>query len=266
MKSRIISLFCIASLLLFLSSSVYGMGGTPPDEQTQETIAPTSAPAAGDKRVEEVDRARAEIKQDRAELDKTEKYAWVLDSRIIEARKAGNVQKLVDLKELEMQNLAKAKMLQDSIAKKIETYPELKVSEALEAAKDQTAGQAQTAQTQQVAPIIPIEQQTAAPAPAAAAPQAAPKPAFKQQANSTQIVYHEVEAGDTLFSISRKYFGTPSVYKIIAKENNLANPGALNKGMVLKIDLRWKNMVPPAPKPAAIPQPVLPQPVVNPPL
>jgi nucleoid-associated protein YgaU len=81
---------------------------------------------------------------------------------------------------------------------------------------------------------------------------AAPAPAGK-------IVYHTVAAGETLMSISRRYFGGDSSYYMeIARMNNISNPNALYRGMRLKIDTGMaggRTVVQPAPKPAPTPAP-----------
>ena len=46
--------------------------------------------------------------------------------------------------------------------------------------------------------------------------------------------------GDTLMSISRKYFDTPAYYKDIAKMNNIADIRYLPQGTKLMIDLNLK--------------------------
>lgn len=53
---------------------------------------------------------------------------------------------------------------------------------------------------------------------------------------TSRIIYHVVAAGDTLMSISRKYFnGSASYYKKIAKTNGITDPRRLKVGMRLKI-------------------------------
>lgn len=46
---------------------------------------------------------------------------------------------------------------------------------------------------------------------------------------------YTVKEGDTLFMIAQKYYNDGYKYTGIAKENNLANPDALEKGQVLQI-------------------------------
>ena len=252
--NRKASTFILASLfMLLLSTSSYSMGGGAPSESDQ-------TPPSDDKRVEQIDKARAEIKQDRAELDKIEKYMWSLDTKITDARNSENTKRLLDLKEQEQDTLERARLLKGDISRLMEQYPELKVSEALEAAKEnpqpvqqaqqaeQPAMEQQQAVQQQVMPPVPVPPVTMAPAPRPVA-----KPVVKKVVQSSYIVYHEVESGDTLFGISRKYFGTPSLYKEIAKQNNITEANGLKQGMVLKIDLRWKSMV--TPRPVAVPAP-----------
>lgn len=252
MNRKLAMLLCSSVFLLLFSTNSYSMGGGAPSDNPEN-----QAPPSDDKRVEEIDKARAEMKQDRAELDKIEKYMWTLDNRIIEARNAGDTKRLLDLKEQEQDTLERARLLKGDITRQMEQYPELKVSEALEAAKENPQ-QAQAPQTEQQVSEQPINEQQPAvqaalppsPVPAVNAlpvPKRVIKPVAKKTAQSSYIVYHEVEVGDTLFGISRKYFGTPSLYKEIAKQNNITDVSGLKQGMVLKIDLRWKNMVTPKP-------------------
>lgn len=249
MNRKFSTLLFASFFILILSGASYSMGGGAPSEGNEQT------PPSDEKRVEEIDKARAEIKQDRAEIDKIEKYMWTLDNKIIEARNTENTQRLLDLKEQEQDTLERARLLKGDISRMMEQYPELKVSEALEAAKEtpETAPAPQPEQT--TAQQQPVAQQTLPPVPVppvtmVAAPKPAPKPVVKSTTKS-YIVYHEVEEGDTLFGISRKYFGTPSLYKEIAKQNNITEANGLKQGMMLKIDLRWKSMV--IPKPVAAP-------------
>ena len=65
------------------------------------------------------------------------------------------------------------------------------------------------------------------------------------------IVYHDVEMGDTLVSISKKYYGSPDYYMEIAKLNNIKNIGYVAQGTRLKIDLSLKKSEMPAPAAAA---------------
>jgi nucleoid-associated protein YgaU len=59
----------------------------------------------------------------------------------------------------------------------------------------------------------------------------------KPKAEGANIVYHEVEMGDTLISISRKYFGSPNYYRQIAEMNNITDIGNISQGTRLMIDL-----------------------------
>lgn len=69
----------------------------------------------------------------------------------------------------------------------------------------------------------------------------APKqPSAAKTAAAGNIIYHKVAAGETLMSISRKYFGTPSLFREIAAMNGITEPGLLKAGMQLKIDKSLK--------------------------
>lgn len=46
---------------------------------------------------------------------------------------------------------------------------------------------------------------------------------------------YTIKKGDTLGSISKKFFGTTTKWKLIAETNNISNPGAIKIGQVLEI-------------------------------
>jgi nucleoid-associated protein YgaU len=86
--------------------------------------------------------------------------------------------------------------------------------------------------------------------------QAGAGPAQAQaETSGSGIVYHDVEMGDTLVSISRKYFGSPDYYMEIAKMNNIKNVWYVAQGTRLKIDLSLKKSEMPAPAAAAVAAP-----------
>jgi len=206
----------IVSLSFSSHIATYAMGGAPAPKQ-YSTSAPSSTPNA---REEELNKARLELNDAKSELERVERYIWVLDSRIVAARIKGDAKKLVDLKEIEQTTLERAQLLKGTIARIKDKYPELKASEDL-----QTVNEKVTIPE----PVV----QEGSPVPAVA-------PVTANNPNpSNSVIIHEVQAGDTLMNISRKYYGTPSMYKEIMRINNLTE-STLSKGMKLKIDLRSK--------------------------
>jgi nucleoid-associated protein YgaU len=253
--------FIVIIFVLILSTMSYAFGGpapqgndqtfyentdpqsTQPSQQVQQTppaSQPVVQPTQDDMRVDEVEKARSEIKQERAELTKIEKYLWNLDSKMIEVRKARNSKKLLELKEVEQATVERARLIKADIAKKMQKYPELKVAEDIESGKVQV----KPALRPDGAPAV-VEQ-----TPIVSDISVAPAPVV-----SGVYVYHEVELGDTLFGISRKYYGTPGFYREIAKLNGIRDTSGLKQGMLLKIDTRLKNLV--QQKPVAVPAPVV---------
>jgi len=55
-----------------------------------------------------------------------------------------------------------------------------------------------------------------------------------------KIIQHVVQHGETLMSISRKYFGNASYYMKIAKQNGISNVDGIKVGMRLNIDMGLK--------------------------
>jgi hypothetical protein len=52
-------------------------------------------------------------------------------------------------------------------------------------------------------------------------------------------VFHYVSRGDTLYAISRKYFGNERMAQKIARENGISNPNYIKAGSQLLIDFNW---------------------------
>ncbi len=61
------------------------------------------------------------------------------------------------------------------------------------------------------------------------------KPSDTKQEPGEEYTVHVVQQGDTLSSISTKYYGTPSKYTEILKYNNMKNADSINIGDELKI-------------------------------
>jgi nucleoid-associated protein YgaU len=239
---------CLAALfgVFFICSSAFAFGGSPAPSDAEQQVQSQQDTA----REEALNKARTEMQAEKRELVKVEKYLWNLQIRMDDAKRSGNSKKLLELKELEQETVERARLLKGSIERKKELYPELKVSEALESAKVENSNTNENVivvnQEEKIVttkpvivsatpkqPVVPIEQ-TMAPVP------------------SGRIIYHEVELGDTLMSISRKYYGNASMYKDIAKLNNIPVGQGLRQGQLLKIDMNLKRSAP--------------KPVVNPPL
>jgi len=202
-------------IILVISIPAFSMGGAPaPKDSTQ------APPATSGNREQDLNKARADLKDAKSELERVEKYIWVLDGRINEARKTGNVKKFVQLKEIEQQTIERSELLKGVIERLKNTYPELKASEAIETVKEKV-----TIPESQVKTEVPQQTSTAQ--------------------GSDSIIIHEVQVGDTLMSIARKYYGNASMYKEIMRINNLTDPN-LRQGMKLKIDLRLKKTSVPA--------------------
>lgn len=232
--------------VFLISSSAYAFGGSPAPSDAEQQVQSQQDPA----REDALNKARSEMQAEKRELVKVEKYLWNLQIRMDDARRTGNSKKLLELKELEQETVERARLLKGSIERKKELYPELKVSEALETAKVEN-----TDSTENVI-VVKSEEKMPTPKPVFAKPSpkqpVVPYEQTMTPVSSGKIIYHEVELGDTLMSISRRYYGNSSMYKDIAKLNNIPVGQGLKQGQLLKIDLGMKKSAP--------------KPVVNPPL
>lgn len=219
-------------------------GNTQPQPQEQVTTQQNTP-----NRVDELEKVRAQVKQERTDLSKLQTFIWNLDTKMVSARRTKNMKKLMELKEQEQDAVYKARLLENSISQKMEMYPELKVSEAIEAQKTAPAKPkteviyAEQASTVMAQPVVQQPKATTQIVYVQPETQQVQSQPVQQEGGST-IVYHEVQIGDTFYSISRKYFGTPSLYKQIAVANGFTDLKGLQQGMQLKIDMRWKSMVP----------------------
>jgi nucleoid-associated protein YgaU len=232
MRNR--TIFVLAFLFSVLSATaVFAMGGPAPEApkgetsttQTQTSESRTVA-VSGEVATErtDIEKANSELTSLEAQREKIDNYMEVLNKKIINAKTSGDSKKALELqvKERAMSNQEK-KIGQRILAIK-QKYPDLKPGENTAAPAAETA-------------VTPAE-----------------KPAETPKAVTPNVVYHEVMMGDTLMSISRKYFDTPAYYKDIAKMNNITDMGYLPQGTKLMIDLNLKGGKPAvavAPKKAA---------------
>jgi nucleoid-associated protein YgaU len=233
-----------------LSPIALAMGGPPqsevpeskpvevqPEVQTlsQPAVQPAPAVAApqtvqttGTTSTEEMEKATVQLIELEARLERVDDYLDVLSKKMAKANAEGNTSKVIELKARERESLANRKAISSKIEALKNKYPELRTA----------AAQQQNVQ----APLPPVR---------------ALPPATVVSAPSTpNIVYHEVEMGDTLMNVSRKYFNSPEYFRQIAEANNITDLSYLPQGMMLKIDLNWaKGQAPAAYKPKAAPKP-----------
>jgi LysM repeat protein len=210
MKHR--AIFISAFLFtIILSSSAFAMGGPAPETPTKETAAvqtqtaaPTPVAAAVEVSAENTgnENAESELTSLEAQREKIDNYMEALNNKIIKAKTAGDTKKV----------------------------SELQATERILSDRENKIGQRILAIKQKNPELKPIEQAGAV----------IPEKAEKPKAVNPKIIYHEVMMGDTLMSISRKYFGTPAYYRDIAKINNITDIGYLPQGTNLMIDLNMK--------------------------
>lgn len=241
------SYVCVLILVIIMAvpSFVFAMGGPPEEEETAsppppapavEQAAPVVAPPVpAPKKAETTlieiqavtpegyEKARAELRVLDEDMAKIESYLWNLDSKIIAVRKTKNSKRLLELKEKERETLDRARILTNKIAKLKEKYPGIEGYKPAKAVK-----------VKQAEVTVPVQE-------------------AKPAAAAGQVVYHYVVMGDTLISISRKYFGSPSYFREIAAMNGMSDPSELKQGMILKIDLGIKGTVPQPQAPAPTP-------------
>jgi LysM repeat protein len=260
-KSSLCSLTVL--FFLYLSTVAYPFGGSPPPAGTG-VESPIQQNNTETERQTDLDKARAEMVQEKAELSKVEQYMWNLDSRITDARKTGNTKKMLELKQLEQDTIERARLITGSINRKKEKFPELKAAEAVEAARVNQP-QIQTQDSGDVVEVVMIPRQAVAASPKSTAKKAVkpPMPPMPSASGNVEYFYHEVDLGDTLYSISRKYYGTPAYYKEIVQNNKIANMNGLKQGMMLKMVKRSSTMIQQQ-EPVQIQQESQPQPVINP--
>ena len=207
--SKVVLLVFIIAILM--SPGVFAMGG-PPQEEGQENvpkgamgeaISPEKASAL------ELEKAWIELPLLEAWCQKADKYLDVLSKKITIATIAGDTKKADELKVVENQITDDENKIKTRIEIIKSKYPDLPVAtlEASEQAAQPVTSEAETSGTK-----IP----------------------------GSNIIYHEVQMGDTLVSISRKYFDSPDYYLEIAKMNDIKDVRYISQGTILKIDLGLK--------------------------
>lgn len=213
MKQIKISCISIFSILV-LSAIAFAMGGPAPEAPKTEApaVQPQTAeaqPIVVTKEAETggFDMAKAELTSLEAERDKIDTYLENLNKKIIKAKTAKDAKKLSELQEIESTMSDREKLVTERISAIKQKYYELKPMEKSEAPKKEEK----------------------------------PDQVEKPIAVSRNIVYHVVAAGDTLMSVSRKYFnGSASYYRQIAEMNGITGANPLKVGMKLKIDKSLK--------------------------
>lgn len=76
--------------------------------------------------------------------------------------------------------------------------------------------------------------------------------------NQTEAKSHTVVPGETLWSISEKYYGDGYGWVDIAKANSISNPNLVEEGQTLSIPERETAQAPTTEEPTSQPQPVRP--------
>jgi nucleoid-associated protein YgaU len=201
MIRKISSFICAAVFIVGFASFSYAMGG-PAVEVQEKTTAEVQQPASGEALPGDIESAKTELTTLEAQREKTENYLEILNSKIINAKMAKDAKKISELQAAERIMADRNNKIVKRISAIRQKYPEL-----------QPAGK-----TGEATGEASIKEE-------------------EPQAAGANIVYHEVEMGDTLVGISRKYFGTPIYYREIATMNNIADTGNISQGTRLKIDL-----------------------------
>jgi hypothetical protein len=215
--------FLSVFIFLVLSAIAFAMGGPAPEQPKEETPAiqpqtaeaqPVVQPITVTKEAEmgDFDKAQAELTSLEAERERIDIYLETLNKKIIKAKISKDEKKLSQLQEIERTMSDREKLVTERISSIKQKYYILKPVGGSEA---------------------PQKEQK---------PEQIEKPKIeKPKAVSQNIVYHVVAAGDTLMSVSRKYFnGSASYYRQIAEMNGLTGASPLKVGMKLKIDKNMK--------------------------
>jgi len=57
----------------------------------------------------------------------------------------------------------------------------------------------------------------------------------QEKKSQPEVIRYKVKAGETLYSIAKRYYGDGNKYRKIMKDNNIDDPSEVDVGMVLKI-------------------------------
>jgi nucleoid-associated protein YgaU len=215
----------LAFLIIVLISPVaFAMGGPPAQVPTEETAAiqpqtveAKSVTAMKHAESERLTKSETELTSLEAERQKIENYLEILNKKIIRAGQAKNAKKLSELWTIERKMSDEEKKISKRILAIKEKHIELKPEE--------------------VAVPVKLEMPKQAEKPKVEKPKVEKPLVEKPKSVGRNIVYHDVVMGDTLISISRKYFGTPDYFREIAKMNNITDTAYLTQGTSLMIDL-----------------------------
>ena len=220
--------YCLSILLVFILCPVaFAMGGPAPEVKEEGTpviqpaettpVIVTKEAAPG-----EIQKAKAELTSLESEREKIDNYLEDLNKKIINAKVSKNSKQLAELQAKERAMTERQNKIAQRVLVIKQKYPDLKPAEKPEI---QVVGAQVTPEEEKLEQVEKLGQAEK------------PEKAAAPKAAGRNIVYHDVVMGDTLMSISRKYFGTPAYYKDIAKMNNINPIGALPQGSSLMIDL-----------------------------
>jgi nucleoid-associated protein YgaU len=219
--------YCLSILLVIILCPVaFAMGGPAPEVQEETPVMQpaeanpvivTKEAASG-----EMEKAKAELNSLESEREKIDSYLEDLNKKIIKAKTSKNSKQLAELQAKERAMTERQNKIAQRVLAIKQKYPDLKPAEKAEI---QVVGAQVVPEEEKLEQVEKLGQDEKTEQ--AAAPKAA----------GSNIVYHDVVMGDTLMSISRKYFDTPAYYKDIAKMNNINPIGALPQGSSLMIDL-----------------------------
>lgn len=205
-------ILALTFFVVAVSSAVaFAMGGPAPEAPqenrpvTAQTVEAQPAAATPETAAGDEEKAKEELASLEAQTEKMDNYLDALNKKIIKAKIAKDAKKISELQATEHEVSASENKVAQKISAIKEKYPELKNEVKLTPEEQEKTQALALAETKKSA--------------------------------SKSVVYHDVTMGDTLMSISRKYFGTPVYYKEIAKMNNIDPHGPLSQGSSLKIDL-----------------------------
>jgi len=219
-----IQIICLGILLIFIVSPVALAMGGPAPETPEEGTAPLQPQTAEAKPAvktgdysQEIEKAKAELTSLEAEREKIDDYLEILNKRIIQAKVAKDAKKIAALQRTERTMTERQNKISQRMLAIKQKYPDQKPAETPEVKVLEIE-------------VRPEQEENVEQAEGSGQVEAA-------KTSARNIVYHDVVMGDTLMSISRKYFGTPAYYKDIAEMNNINPIDTLPQGSSLMIDL-----------------------------